>query len=100
LGRFAIVLERCTGSEASAFAERVALAAKSRPVIADGARLPIEVTTAQTQYDPHQFVGARDFLAAVAAARFHAPGHRQRLVSDGRFLRDHVYGKDSTAGAA
>jgi GGDEF domain-containing protein len=98
-GVFAVVLERCSAAEAASFGERLAIAAGSRPVIADGARVPVSIIFANTQYDAHQFVGARDFFAAACSARMAAPGHRQRLVSDGRFLRDSVYGREATRAA-
>ncbi len=97
--RFAIILERCNTAEANAFAQRVAFAAGSRPVIAGGERVPLDVTAANTAYDAHQFVGVPDYIAAIASARFATPGQRRRLVSDGRFLREQLYGRD-TAGAA
>ena len=87
------------GEDASAFAQRVAFAAGSRPVIAGGERVPLDVTAANTAYDAHQFVGVPDYIAAIASARFATPGQRRRLVSDGRFLREQLYGRD-TAGAA
>jgi GGDEF domain-containing protein len=98
--QYAVVLERCSAVDAATFAERLAFAAASRPVIAEGARVPVDITTACLEYNHHQFVGARDFLAAACASRFLRPGYRQRLVADGRLLREQFYGKDRTAGAA
>jgi GGDEF domain-containing protein len=99
-GTFAVILERCSAADATYFAERLSIATGSRPLIVEGQRVPSGIAMAHTQYDPHQFVGAADFLSAARTARFQAPGKRERLVADGRFLRQHIYGKDHTAGAA
>jgi GGDEF domain-containing protein len=99
-GTFAVILERCTAADATYFAERLSIATGSRPLIVEGKRVHTGIAMAHTEYDPHQFVGAADFLSAARTSRFQAPGKRERLVADGRFLRQHIYGKDHTAGAA
>lgn len=99
-GMFAALLERCSAADAAAFTDRLSLAATSRPLTVDGVRVAVNLAVSATCYDAHQFVGAEDFLAAGFNARLSEPGKRQRLVADGRFLRESVYGSGCHADAA
>ena len=93
-GRVAVVLERCPASDAAAFGDRLTIAAHSRPVIASGEKIAFELKVAVTEWNAHQFLTVEEFLGAALAARPRAAEPRRRFVTDGRELRERLYGRE------